>query len=71
MKDYEGHWAEKAIRWELDNGISTGYPDGSYQPNAMISRAEDATKLYRYNEMIQKELTELRQEIVRLKEASK
>ena len=67
VKDYEKHWAEKAIRWELDKGISNGYPDGSYKPDQEITRAEDATKLYRYNEMIQIELAELRKEIARLK----
>lgn len=69
--DATGHWAEKAIRWEMNNHISNGYPDGSYRPNEPITRAEDATKLYRFCEMMEKEISELRAEIARLKEISK
>jgi len=71
VDDITGHWAEKAINWELDVGISNGYPDGSYRPNAFITRAEDAAKLYRFCEMMEKELSELRAEIARLKEVVK
>ena len=67
VDDVTGHWAEKAIRWEMDAGISHGYPDGSYKPDQPITRAEDATKLYRFCEMMEKELSELRAEIARLK----
>ena len=69
--DITGHWAEKAIRWELDAGISNGYPDGSYKPDQPVTRAEDATKLYRFCEVLEAEISELRKEIARLKEAIK
>ena len=67
VDDVSGHWAEKSIRWELDSHISNGYPDGSYKPNDSITRAEDATKLYRFYELVETENGELRQENARLK----
>lgn len=67
VDDYSTHWGAKAIRWELDNRISNGYPDGSYKPDAPITRAEDATKLYRFYEMMESEINDLRKEIARLK----
>ena len=67
VDDVSGYWGEKAVRWELDNGISNGYPDGSYKPNDTITRGEDATKLYRFYEMIESEISELRLENARLK----
>lgn len=42
-KDFEGHWAEKTIRWMMANKILSGYPDGSFRPNDPITRAEAAT----------------------------
>lgn len=49
--DYVGHWYEKDIRWGIENGILTGYPDGSYQPEKTITRAEAIAMLRRYHEM--------------------
>lgn len=46
-KDFEGHWAEKAIRRVMDKGIMQGYPDGSFRPNEPVTRAELATILDR------------------------
>ena len=68
--DYTDHWAKMAILWAKDKGISNGYPDGMWRPDQQITRAEAVTMLYRYNDVVQKELTELRQEIARLKEAN-
>ena len=70
-KDYENHWAAMEIRWAKDKGISNGYPDGTWRPDQQITRAEAVTMLYRYNDVVQKDLTELRQEIARLKEGIK
>ena len=38
--DYEKHWAREDIDWAMDNGIVTGYPDGTFQPDKPILRAE-------------------------------
>ncbi|GMK47717.1 hypothetical protein PghCCS26_48470 [Paenibacillus glycanilyticus] len=35
-------WASEAIRWGQQVGILSGYPDGSFKPNATITRAEMA-----------------------------
>lgn len=39
-KDYAGHWADKQISELIDKGIVKGYEDGSFKPDAEISRAE-------------------------------
>lgn len=38
--DTNGHWAETFICWLKDNGITSGYPDGTYGPGNNVSRAE-------------------------------
>lgn len=40
--DIKGHWAEKELRALVQQEIMTGYPDGSYQPDKAITRAEFA-----------------------------
>lgn len=45
--DTNGHWAETFICWLKDNGISSGYTDGSYHPDNPITRAEMAVMLKR------------------------
>ncbi|MGM7666708.1 tannase/feruloyl esterase family alpha/beta hydrolase [Microbacterium sp. A93] len=42
----------QAITWLASEGISEGYRDGSYRPGQHISRAETATLLYRYQELV-------------------
>lgn len=42
-EDYSGHWAEKTIHEWLDNGKLKGYEDGSFKPDAQITRAEFMT----------------------------
>lgn len=39
-KDYEGHWAQATIQKWMDAGKVSGYPDGSYRPDANVTRAE-------------------------------
>ena len=38
----------KAILWASENGIASGYSDGSFRPGATVSRAEFVTFLWRY-----------------------
>ncbi|XID93408.1 InlB B-repeat-containing protein [Paenibacillaceae bacterium WGS1546] len=43
--DIAGHWAEASIRRAVAAGIASGYPDGSFQPNRTVTRAEFAVLL--------------------------
>lgn len=45
--DITGHWAEKAIRRCIERGLLRGYPDGSFQPDKPVTRAELAVILDR------------------------
>ncbi|MEA1975827.1 MAG: Ig-like domain-containing protein, partial [Bacillota bacterium] len=38
--DIEGHWAEKEINRFFNSGISVGFIDGSFRPNAFTTRSE-------------------------------
>ncbi len=38
--DLSGHWAEKAIRKAAAIGLASGYSDGSFQPDRVITRSE-------------------------------
>ncbi|HND47244.1 MAG TPA: S-layer homology domain-containing protein [Anaerolineales bacterium] len=48
--DTNGHWAESFICWLKDNGISSGYADGSYRPDNSITRGEMAVMLKKVND---------------------
>ncbi len=41
--DVEGHWAEKYINSAAAKGWVEGYPDGTFKPDAYITRAEFVT----------------------------
>ncbi|MDU2374077.1 MAG: S-layer homology domain-containing protein [Peptoniphilus harei] len=45
FKDVKDHWAKDAIDKLNGNKNVTGYPDGSFKPNAKITRAEAVTIL--------------------------
>lgn len=47
VDDVTGHWAEKAIRRAISRGLLQGYPDGSFQPDKPVTRAELAVILDR------------------------
>lgn len=43
FSDILGHWAETKLREILSKGIINGYPDGTFRPDGVISRAEFCT----------------------------
>ena len=45
--DIDGHWAEEALKYLIDEGVLNGYEDGSFRPQNPISRAEAATIIVR------------------------
>jgi hypothetical protein len=45
LRDLGGHWAEQIILAMVAKNIITGYPDGTFQPDRTISRAEFCTIL--------------------------
>ena len=45
FSDIEGHWAEIFIEELEDQGITGGYPDGTYRPENRVTRAEMAVFL--------------------------
>lgn len=42
LTDISGHWAENAITYLVDKGIINGFPDGTFQPEAPVTRAQFA-----------------------------
>ena len=47
FSDTEGHWAVAFINAAVENNLITGYPDGTFQPNKNIIRAEFITVVNR------------------------
>jgi len=47
FKDVKGHWAEGAIAKAIELNLIQGYKDGTFKPNAKITRAEYASLLSR------------------------
>ncbi|SIR74391.1 S-layer homology domain-containing protein, partial [Paenibacillus macquariensis] len=45
FSDIAGHWAEVSIKKAISSGIVTGYTDGTFKPNATVTRAEFAVML--------------------------
>ncbi|HHY34711.1 MAG TPA: S-layer homology domain-containing protein [Firmicutes bacterium] len=46
-RDWWGHWAEAEIVYAFHKGIVTGYPDGTFRPDASCSRSEFVVLLLR------------------------
>lgn len=42
------HWARLYILWGRENDILSGYEDGTFRPDRIVSRQEMASLLYRY-----------------------
>lgn len=47
LKDIAGHWAEEDIRGLIAQGVITGYADGTFWPDWIITRAEFVAMLVR------------------------
>ncbi len=45
FNDVQGHWAQPCIERLAQQRIINGYPDGSFKPNALVTRAEFAAML--------------------------
>ena len=43
-----GDWFASAVNWASANNIVTGFTDGTFKPNANITREQLAVMLYRY-----------------------
>lgn len=54
----EKEYYARSVTWAVKNGITTGYKDGTFQPDKAVNREELVTFLYRYAEKIQKENVE-------------
>ena len=44
----EGKYYENAVKWAAQEGIAYGYGDGTFRPNAEVTREELVVFLYRY-----------------------
>lgn len=66
FSDIKDHWAEKEIMDLVNQDIISGYPDGTFKPDANISRSEFSTLMYRIlglKEEVSKEKTVVFKEI--------
>ena len=43
-----GKWYTDAVIWASQNGIASGYPDGTFKPDKEVSRQELAQFIYKY-----------------------
>lgn len=48
VDDITGHWAKASIEWAIEKGLIKGYPDGSFQPDKPLTRAEMCAILERF-----------------------
>lgn len=51
FSDVEGHWAKEAILMMSSLGIVNGYTDGTFRPENLITRAEFATMMARFEDI--------------------
>ncbi|MNI47978.1 Endo-1,4-beta-xylanase A precursor [compost metagenome] len=45
FSDIAGHWGEAGIKQAVEDGIVSGYPDGTFKPSRTVTRAEFAVML--------------------------
>ncbi|MCZ0937839.1 MAG: S-layer homology domain-containing protein [Caldilineaceae bacterium] len=48
----EGHWADEAIGWAVENGITSGISDTEFGPDDTLTRARMVTFLHRYHQNV-------------------
>jgi hypothetical protein len=51
--DVTGDWYFAPVYWAKENSVVSGYPDGTFRPNAPITRAELVVVLYGYAKNIE------------------
>ncbi|MBB4823506.1 hypothetical protein HNO89_000726 [Sporosarcina luteola] len=45
----EQHWASEAVEWAYNQGLTQGYPDGTFAPDKPITEAQFVTMLVRFD----------------------
>lgn len=50
FSDVSGAWYETQVGWLVDNGIASGYADGTFRPNDPITRAQAGSWLRNYTD---------------------
>lgn len=55
FSDTKSHWAASYVQTLVESGITTGYDDGTFKPNGMVSRQHFAVFLYRVIEHLKEE----------------
>ncbi len=61
--DIKGHWAETQITQWVNNGLANGFPDGTFKPNAEITRAQFVTLVnnaFGFNEIGETSFTDVK-----------
>lgn len=43
----EGYWGSEAVKWALEIGAVSGYPDGTFRPNQLVTAGEWSAMIYR------------------------
>lgn len=43
----ETYWGYETVQWAVENGIVSGFPDGTFRPDSTITTAEWAAMIYR------------------------
>lgn len=50
FKDVTGqHWASESVEWAYNQGLTKGYPDGTFAPDKPITEAQFVTMLVRFD----------------------